>query len=58
MEHAGKDISCGKLRELFAALAQHGGNVLGRILREEVGLDAQSLAAGGGGAGNVERGRA
>ena len=25
MEHTGKDISCCKLRELFAALAEHVG---------------------------------
>ena len=58
MEHTGKDISCCKLRELFAALAEHGGDGLNRIVREEIGLDTQPFAAGRGSAGNVERGRA
>ena len=46
MEHTGKDIRCGKLRELFAALAEHGSDIFGGIVREEVGLDTQPLAAG------------
>lgn len=58
MEHTGKDIRCGKLRELFAALAEHGSDIFGGIVCEEIGLDTQPLAAGRGSAGNVERGRA
>ena len=46
MEHTGKDIRCGKLRELFAALAEHGSDIFGGIVCEEVGLDTQPLAAG------------